>query len=351
MGMRIGILSLAVSGIMLAGCDNTLQINGNYTERVVVVGLLDHGLDTNYLRIQRSFLDDNTSALILADDPGENFYTESELTVYLEQWKDGIMQSVVSVEYVNGDTLGIEKPEGIFASSPNILYRITTPIDSMSAYKLMVIKNETQDTIYSETEIVGSYYLYYPTQSDIYISYADTGLITYTCKQAVNAMLYDLNLTMYYAEKNTITGDSTIKSITWNIFSNKQGTNADGFSNISYSVSRHAFYSFLRSALDVDPDVIRYCIDLQFDWYAGGEALYDQYINLLANLGINEDYISPEYTNITGGLGIFSSRHKESAIHVKLSDDSLDSLACGTTTAALRFASSPSNPAYPGCSF
>ena len=114
-------------------------------------------------------------------------------------------------------------------------------------------------------------------------------------------------------------------------------------------MDRRSFFTFLSSTLSEDPEVVRYFIELQFDWYAGGVELYDQYINMLANLGINQDYISPEYTNVQNGLGIFSSRHKETAAHVLLSDDTLDSLACGSITKQLRFVSSQSNPDYPGC--
>ena len=332
-------------------CDNTLDINGNYREAVVVYGLLDHGTDTQYIRIQKSFLGDNTSALDLAGQAGQNYYLPDELSAFLWRWKNGIRMDSIPLEYVNGDTLGIEKPEGTFASTPNILYRTTATIDTLSEYQLMVIHHTKGDTITATARIVWSYYVYYPTRPDVYIDFADTGRITFTCKQAVNARLYDLDLIFRYAEKNIFTGDSTIHAVAWNVFSNKSGTNTEGYSNIAYSMERYSFFTFLAATLEPDTQVIRYSIDLKFDWYAGGTELYNQYLNMLANLGINQDYISPEYTNVEGGIGIFSSRHKESAGNIRLSDATLDSLACGIITRQLGFVSAPSNPDYPGCGF
>ncbi|MFI5171479.1 MAG: hypothetical protein ACHQFW_03770 [Chitinophagales bacterium] len=337
--------------ITITSCHNEFTINGNYVEKTVVFGLLDYGDDTNFLRIEKSFLDESTSAFVLAGDPSNYFYGEGDLDVYLEQWTDNIFIKKINAVYVNGDTLGIIKEEGIFSSSPNILYRITEPIDSVSFYKLFVINNNTGDTITSEANVVHNYYLYYPTKPNVFVDYSDTTKITYTCKQAINGKMYELWMQFNYYERNEISGDSTLKSIDWQIFSNKIGDNIDGFGNITYSIDRRLFFNFLSTSIDVDENVVRYFSSIDFYWYCGGTEMYDQYLNILANLGINEDYISPEYTNISGGLGLFSSRHKISVNNVFLTDQTLDSIACGVNTSSLRFVSSHTNPDYPGCGF
>ncbi len=336
--------------LTLIACSNDFDINGDFREEIVVYGLLDCGSDTNFIRIQKTFLTEG-SALASAADPGSNFYLENELTVYLLATHTGGSTDTLFCEYVDGDTLGIEKPDGIFSSSPNILYRITSPLDSTGVYQLQVIRHTLGDTISATTKMVHPFYLFYPTRTDAFISYADTGKITYNCKQAVNGIMYDLVMRFTYAEKNAVTGDSVLHTLDWEIFKNEIGTNAEGESNISYRIDRKAFYSFLASSLSVDPNVTRYALYLQFDWYSGGTEIYDLYLNNLANLGINQDYISPEYTNINGGIGIFSSIRRESAYHVNMSEATIDSIACGTLTKNLRFVTSPANPAYPGCGF
>ena len=332
-------------------CDNDFDINGDYIEKTVVIGLLDFGLDTNFIRIGKTFLEPNTSAFVLATSPDQLFYDYNELNVYLEEWKSGVFIKTVGVDYVDGDSLGIEKEPGIFSTSPNILYRIATPLDSAATYKLFIINNNTGDTITSQTNIVQSYYVYYPTLPGTYINFADTGKITYTCKQAVNALIYELWMDFYYYEKNIYSGDSVLKKLEWQIFNNEFGDNILGYSNLSYTLPRHSFYNVLASSIEVNSDVVRTAVGVDFRWYAGGVELYDLYLNMLANLGLNEDYISPEYTNVEGGVGMFSSRHTKYITDIKFYESTIDSIACGKLTSKLNFISSKTNPAYPGCAF
>ena len=346
---RLGLFIIFIAVVF--SCNNDFDINGEYIEKTVVVGILDYGEDTNFLRIEKTFLDVNTSAFLLATDPANYYYEEDDLFVYMEQWTDGNFIHVIPVQYVDGDTLGIIKEEGLFSGSPNILFRITEKLDSLSTYKLFVVNNSTGDTITSQTNIVGNFYVYYPTLPETYINYTDTSKITYTCKQALNGKIYELWMRFNYYEKNISNGDSILKHADWQIFNNKFGDNILGNGNISYSLERNLLYSFLSGALEEDDNVIRYYSSINFYWYAGGVEVYDQYLNVLANLGINEDYISPEFTNINGGLGMFSSRHKIEINNVHLYDDSIDSLACGKITKQLNFVSSFTNPAYPGCGF
>lgn len=343
-----------IAGILLAtlfSCESDFDINGDYIEKVVVFGLLDYGEDTNFIRIEKTFLEANTNAILLAANSEQIFYGNNELEVYLEEWNNGIYQRTIPVTYVDGDSLGLEKEEGVFSTSPNILYRITTPLDSTSAYTIYLIKTSTEDTITATTQLVQNYHLYFPTYTTSYMNFADTGKMTYTCKQAVNAMLYELTMDFNYYEKNVITGDSVLKTINWQIFNNKEGDNIEGNGNISYVVLRHAFFNFLASSIDENPDVIRTAVSVNYHWYAGGKEVYDLYLNMLANVGINQEYISPEYTNVNGGIGLFSSRHGQHVMDLSLYEATIDSIACGSITGNLRFLSSPANPAYPGCSF
>ena len=345
----IGVFLLLMTTII--SCNNDFNINGQFQEKTVVFGLLDFATDTNYLRIEKTFLQGTTDANLLATDAENFYYANGELKVYLEQWTNGSYVTTITADYVDGDSLGVPKDTGTFAASPNILYRLVTPIDSMSMYKLFIVNTTTGDTITASTNVVHDFTTYYPTKPGVYIDYSDTNKITYTCKQAVYGKMYDLLMRFHYYEKNNLTGDSVLKSVDWQIISNKIGDNIDGSGNISYSIEKQAFFTFLASAIDPDENVVRSFSSIDFFWYAGGVELYDQYMNILANLGINEDYISPEYSNINGGLGMFSSRHREAIYGVKLYDVTLDSLACGSITRPLHFVSSPANPDYPGCSF
>lgn len=337
------------TSLFISACDNNLDINGKYIEKKVVWGLLDAGLDTNYLRINKSFLDESSSAYYLASDPDNLYYGKEDLEVYLEEWKFGAFRKRLEVQYVDGDSLGIVKEEGVFAASPNILYRVLASLDTFATYKLFIVDNATQDTIRSETNLVHSFSAFYPTKTGSHIDFTDTSKITYMCHSAVNGKLYELWMHFNYLEINIASGDSTMKTIKWQIFENIEADNINGSGIISFSLNRSSFFNFLSGEIDPDPDVNRIFSSMDFYWYAGGIEIYDQYLNILANLGINEEYISPEYTNIEGGLGLFSSRYILIVPDVLLANETIDTIACGDITSGLRFFSSPASLYYPGC--
>ena len=90
-------------------------------------------------------------------------------------------------------------------------------------------------------------------------------------------------------------------------------------------------------------------LGMDFVFYAGGYEILLLYLNNIANSGITELFITEQYTNIEGGLGVFSSRYIMPVENLILSDVALDSLACGRITRHLNFKSSVTHADYPGC--
>ena len=62
-----------------------------------------------------------------------------------------------------------------------------------------------------------------------------------------------------------------------------------------------------------------------------------------AQTGITALQTLPEYTNIEGGLGIFSSRKYKVREDLGLTNISLDSLSCGSVTRNLNFVNKSCN--------
>ena len=334
--------------VFVIACDNTIEINSTLKEETIVYGLLDIQDSVHYIRIEKSFLQDNISGLVLAADPANLYYPDSVLTGYVEEWKDNVFIEKYDLEKVDGDTIGIPKQEGIFASSPNILYRFKKSLDADATYKFYAILNE-KDTVSASTVIVHPYEVFYPTISGAFINYTDTTKIGYLCRHAVNGKIYELWMHVHYYEKNYASGDSVLKTVDWQIFKNLSSESTSGEGNLLYSLRRQSFYSFMSNNIPDDENVRRYFSSMNFSWYAGGQELWNLYLNELANLGINEFYISPEYTNVKNGLGIFSSICHIEVDSVYLDNLTVDTLACGHITDHLHFASNPENPYYPDC--
>ena len=70
------------------------------------------------------------------------------------------------------------------------------------------------------------------------------------------------------------------------------------------------FYRLLASAIPVDASVLRLLTSIDIVIDAGGQELF-QYINVgQANTGITSSQVVPVFTNLSDGLGVFSSRNQ-----------------------------------------
>lgn len=142
---RLNIKSgLLLSGIaIILSCNNEVDINADFVEKTFVWAILDYSEMDHYIRIEKSFLPENESAYNLALDPNNLYYNEDELEVYIEQWSNSTLITTYELQRVNGDSLGIQKDEGIYASSPNILYYFSAVLDSSAQYHLLIINHNS----------------------------------------------------------------------------------------------------------------------------------------------------------------------------------------------------------------
>lgn len=334
----------------MISCDNTIDIDADFTEQMYVYGLLDASDTIQYIRIQKSFLQSGVSPYELAGDYKNIYYQPNEISVAVEEWKDNFLQRSWNLEVINGDTIGILKDKGLFASSPNILYRFNAQLDKDAQYKFIAVNNITGLITTAETKIVDSFAVLFPTASVPGFDFTDSGDIYYLCRYAVNARLYDLKLRMYYQEVNIESGEAIDTYIDWIIFKNEIGDNMNGSGIIAYGINANAFYNFVAAELNPNPEVTREFQKIKFTFYAAGEEMYLHYLNLLANINITSQYAYSVYSNIKNGHGLFSSIYTGALPDMIISAESIDTLACGRLTGNLSFKSSLSNPAYPECS-
>ncbi|MBK8488239.1 MAG: DUF4249 family protein [Bacteroidetes bacterium] len=334
----------------LFSCDNTIDIDADFTEQMYVYGLLDDSDSMQYIRIQKSFLQSGVSPYDLVGDYQNIYYQPDEISVEVEEWKDNILLRSWNLEVINGDTIGILKDKGLFASSPNILYRFNAQLDKYAQYKFIAVNNITGLITTAETKLVDSFAVLFPTVSIPGFDFTDAGEIYYLCRYAVNARLYDLKMRLYYQEVNIESGEATDEYIDWTIFKNIIGDNMLGTGIIAYGINANAFYNFVAAVLEPNAEVTREFQKIIYTFYAGGEEMYLHYINLMANINITSQYAFSMYSNIENGNGLFSSIYTRELPDMIISAESIDTLACGRLTGNLGFKSSPSNPAYPECS-
>lgn len=353
---------LVAAGITIAAfsnsCSTDFDLNADFIETPVVYGLLDASVDTQYIRINRAYLSDEVDGLTMATDP-ESIYYGDELQVRIEEYNFGTLINTYPVERVDGDTLGMPKQEGIFANSPNILYRFVADLDYTHSYKLVAENTETGKIITAETALIDSFAIIRPDDENVFpfsVGLSPQNTFQLRWKSAQDAKIYDLTMRFHYREGIYYPeGDSIHYTYSgykdWVIDRNVETETTDGNIIITYDVPGETFFNFIKSEFPpvADFSFIRIADSVQFFIDGGGQELFTYFEYNNATLGITEGQITQAYSNVNGGLGILSSRfHKEGRIY-PLTIQTRDSIACSAVTSGLNFAPDGGTFGFPYC--
>jgi hypothetical protein len=354
---------LFVAGLGLAcilqNCSTDFDLNADFKETPVIYALLSASDSVHYIRINRAYLSDETDAISLAADPNAIYYGD-ELSVTLEELSGGGVIDAYLVERVDGDTLGIPKnTDGIFASLPNVLYRFKAKLNTSHTYKITVTNTETGVTAFAQTGIIDSFEIKRPDDESIFpqsVLFNPNSSYQLRWRSGQNAKFYDLALRFHYREANYFPeGDSFHiiqgNELEWKFETSYVAETTTGGLTLTYEVDGQSFFNFIKNSFNpvADNYFFRFADSVQFIIDAGGQVLYDYYLYNTATLGLTEGQITGTYTNVTGGLGIFSTRfHNEGKIY-PFTNQTIDSIACGTITSGLNFAPDETHAGFPYC--
>jgi hypothetical protein len=124
--------------------------------------------------------------------------------------------------------------------------------------------------------------------------------------------------------------------IEWDVARNvRRGANDTG--PLDVKVLGGTFYQTLRSSIPDKPGYRRFFqgIDLIID--GAGEELERYILISQANTGITSSQEIPRYSNLSRGLGIFTTTTQASVEGLQLTQQTLDSLRFGSVTGSLNF--------------
>jgi len=301
----------------------------------VVWSLLNQQDSLHYVRLQRSFQSEGVSGLVSAGDPNKIYYPADSVRVELGEWIGGLEQRSWVLERVIGDSLGLPKETGLFADTPNVLYRFRATLNPNAEYQLRVERLGPSTEYPARTSLVAPFPLYYGNNPDVPVDYADTGSFNVLWASARGGRLYDGFFSLRYQERGG--GSWQNRQVEYPIFRNQVLLSSEGPVLMQVRVQNFIFFTGLRSALAPLPPGSRRFVGLDLRILAAGEEVYLLYLNNQALLGISALYITPTYSNLQGGLGIFSSRSISTSADIPLTLATLDSLACGGITRQLGF--------------
>ncbi|MHB8258708.1 MAG: hypothetical protein ACYDEC_00415 [Bacteroidia bacterium] len=316
-----------------------------YKESVSVYGLLNQSDTIHYIRIERIFLGEG-NAYTMAQNQDSVYFKSGELKVSLQRWNKSTGQQVSvdvpvssSMEIILTDTL-IQADAGIFNQNERV-YKTNHKLyaDTNYQYKLIIHNNKTGKEYTAQTGLVSNFQLaqvlgntlsQYLTSSS-FINIVPYGLPGVICQynSPANAGVCGLTLRLFYTEYN---GGGAPKYIDLGLGTYYPSTTFGGETQ-KFDYLGASMLSYIAASVPVNPSVTRSADSVEFLLTAGGPdlALYNQ-VNASTSLSQN----APNYTNISGGIGVFSSRY-QLALGRKLTEACLDTLSSSSLTCKLRF--------------
>jgi hypothetical protein len=253
---------------------------------------------------------------------------------------------VLQLTRIDGNTIGLPKDSGLFANAPNWLYAVNGALSSTDPY-LFYDSNTTSGVVAkAQFQLVGNFQVNSPP-TGYHITLLNTNPYSVTWGLAPNGGLYDLTVRFFYEELENNTGIVTKDTFVDIPMLRSVIPNQNESRQISQPFSQDALISYLNANLPNNPSIVRNFLKMNFMFAAGGTELASFTASQQAQSGITSSNALPAYTNITGGVGLLSSRIYEEVDSVLLSPEGLDSLACGSTSANyLRFKNSAGQICY-----
>ena len=131
--------------LVFSSCENTVDINAEWKETIVVYGLLDPNDSVQYIKVNKAFLNQNTSAYTVAQISDSLYLDSTEVS--LRQVNTGRVINLIR-------TNTVKKQPGIFASDVNYLWQTTEKINGNDLYEVTVENPISKQAVTSYTKTV-----------------------------------------------------------------------------------------------------------------------------------------------------------------------------------------------------
>lgn len=313
-------------------CTTDFDLEGDFEDLPVIYAFINRQDTAHYVRVERSFLTGGADATQLAQDPEKIYYPSAKV----ELEKVGTTTQKFTLSRVDGNKEGYPRMDGPFAKVPNYLYKIKANLLNLKGgetLRVVVTPSENRGKVSAETTVLTDLQsLDRPASPVTMVDYSRS--IIFAWNAPTSARLFDLRLRIHYRESTTGNNFEN-KTLDWTVIKDLERT--DDELRVAHTITGQQFYTFL--AGNIDGTVNRRRIFDGFDVLvtAGGKEMSDLLRISRANLGITSSQVTPQYSNVTGGVGVFSSRATLLRTGLQLSGPSSDSLRLGRFTKRLGF--------------
>jgi hypothetical protein len=346
-----GLVTLTISS-----CSTDIELNAPYQKTAVIFGLLDAQQDTQWVRVNRTWLGTGNQfdTAMIADSseyPAEDLNVSIIERTGLEtrQW------ALVDTTIENKDTAGI-----FFAPEQQMWYFVPQGgLDTDAEYDLDIAisgEGDVSSTTNMISEQIGNITQPPPGVNNFKLGFASVGFqttfpnLTFKWSSTPGASRYDAVMLIHVVERTWNDEEHTDllsekeRIIEWPI-GTLNAPDDGGGDILQKEVSGERFFTTLASQLEPSPFVTRVlgvwdeevqiARVVDFELTVANDEL-STYLEINSPVtGVIQE--RPEYTNINGGLGLFAARSTQGVYGVGCTTSSLKYLIEGASTANLNF--------------
>ncbi len=321
----------------ISACDTEIDLLNDWQEKTVVYGLLNPNDATHYIRVQKVFLGEGNA--LQMSQVGDSIYYGSEITVSMQRIRNGqVLQNIPLAR-----DSSVIKNEGDFNTTGHVLFATSEQVFTDSDYRLTVTNEKTGTILRSSTPVVDSIQILSPNSSPLFfIPWNDPNPLLVAWQSGADGKIFNFTLRFYFVERE-IANPMNIDSLHIDfVFPQLQSRTTKGGERFEIGISGVDFYQFVAQKLKAKPGYERVAGKMDFLFTAGAQDLAVYTDANQAPTTIVQ--VKPTYTNITGGLGLFSSRLNMGIIGKRMNSISVDELACGNITKHLGFKRNDGTP-------
>ena len=326
-------LLISLLAVILGSCSTDFETNAPWKETMVVYGFLNPNDAVQYIRISKAYLGEG-NALVMAKESDSIYYGDI-LDVKLERFLNGNLMethTLIRIDTVPKDL------NGTFAAPYMVLYADThslhpSPNLDENIYKLTITNRESGLTVTASTKMIENFHVVLPNSSLVNLT-GTVPSLTWKFYPSERGKIYGITQYINYVETDTVTGVIEYKSVKWYLADKL--TTGNTATLMTFPFAKNDFYRLLGADVVEKPNIKRSLAANPFDVHisAGTEEVYTYMQVTEQNTGIVQD--KPLYSNIEGGVGLFSSRPTQ-IFHTHVSVETIAALDTSIYTKDLNF--------------
>ena len=325
-----------VTLLFLLSCREDFSLQAPYQDVPVVFAYLDADAPTHYVRVERAVQSGGGDAGAAAADPEQLFYAPDAATVTLT---NTALNLTVELERIDGRTVDAIRDDGVFATSPNILYRVSDSEVRLAAGQdaVITVSRPGEPDAVAQTTLVEPLTIIRPTTTARIDDYRRPLLVSWEAGD--HAAVFNVRFIFHLREFSTAdpSQDRPV-DLTYELDARYQpdGEFRSG-GQVRFEVDNEGIYQFIGRSLAPAEGVTRRFDSFDVEVAAAGEEVARLLTLENANAGLTSAQALPRYSNVANGEGVVTSRTRSTRTGIALDEASLDSLSNGRYTRALNF--------------